>query len=83
MVLNVWAIGLKVWPCNYDQSVLIFHTQNIFRLTILLWLVMCLCLLFSKGLVPNTTHIHFYDGVHKQLILEVLALIDFLKSVAR
>jgi hypothetical protein len=70
------------WWCGFAVvSKVSFSTHiTLDGLRILLSLVLVYCFLLHNRIVSNTTLVIFHDYVHKELILEVLALVEFLNA---
>jgi hypothetical protein len=70
------------WWCGFAVvSKVSFSTLlTLDGLRILLSLVLVYCFLLHNRIVSNTTLVIFHDYVHKELNLEVLALVEFLNA---
>jgi hypothetical protein len=76
MVLSALARELVVWLCSCGKMTFFSTLKAFDRLMSLLWLVLICSFLLHKRIISNTTLVVFYDSVHEQFILEVLALVE-------
>jgi hypothetical protein len=83
MALSALARELVVWLCSCGQNDLFSTLKAFDRLMSLFWLVLNCSFLLHKGIISNTTLVVFYDSVHEQFILEILALVELLHTCCK